>query len=269
MTEIKKTLTILKARWREVLIIIGIHVVSLLFYKLMLTMKRELTPMQGLTEFGYYLLIILILWILMTGFQRTVYLQGKQRQSPTILLRTGWYFLGRILKLFLIWLPVYCILIWLTFLVTKRVTPVDTGFSKTAQSYPLLYQFYFVFPALILIKPVLFVPALIIVLDCQVSEGFKYLKKCRLFQAREPLVLFLILILFSFSWALLPKLNETTTISQLFLVIFSSVFIQVIGLMATITAVRFVASLGLLREQQPRVLDFEDLRKYSNRDLKE
>jgi len=261
MTEIKKTLSILRARWPEVVLIIGLGILSLFVNKLILIVQPKVTSMQVLIDLGYLLLVWLILIMLTVGFQRTVYLEGEQRQSPTILLRTGWYFFGRMFKLFVIWLPVYCVLIWLTFLVTKRFIPVDTGFFKTAQSSPLLYQFCFMVPSLILIKPLLLMPALVIVLDCQVLECFKYLKKCRLFDAEELLILFLTLTIFTFSWSILPKLNEIVTISQYVLTISFSIAGQFISLMVAVTAIRFVGGLNLVYDVEPTSLDFEDSHK--------
>lgn len=261
MTEIKKTLIILKARWPEVALIIGINILSLLFDKLMLIYRNESVPMQGLIDLGYLLLILLILGILIVGFQRTVYLEGDKRQSPMVLLKTGMRFLGRMLRWGLLWLLAYLPLIWLTYSATKLFTSINAGFFETAQSSPLLYRLYFTLPGLILIKPLLLMPVIIIVLDCKVLESFKFLKRCKLFNAKELLILVLISTIFSFIWTILPKLNEALTTSQFILIVFSTVVMQFIGLMIAVTAVRFVASQNLAYDDHLRSADSQDLLK--------
>jgi hypothetical protein len=174
-------------------------------------------------------------------------------------------FFGRVFRLGLLLLLIYFPLIWLTYSATKLFTSVNTSFFATARSSPLLYQFYFTIPYLILIKPLLLMPAIIIVLDCKVLESFKFLKKCKLFDAKGLLILALISIILNFSWTILPKLNESLTISQFLLKNFSSVLMQFIRLMIAIAAVRFVASLNLVYDVQP----VEDSQKHTNGNLKE
>lgn len=249
MNEIKKTLATLKARWPEVAFITSIGILSIIFDKLILTYRNESAPMQSLIDLGYLLLILLILWIITVGFQRTFYLEGDKRQPPTVLLKMGMPFLGRMIRFGLLWLLVYLPLISLTYSTTKLFTSTNTGFFETAQSSPLLYQFYFILPSLILIKPLLLMPAIIIVLDCKVLESFKFLKKCRLFNAKELLILVLISTLFSFLGATLPKLNEALTTSQFLLIVSSHVLMQFICLMTAVMIVRFVASQNLVYDR--------------------
>jgi len=144
----------------------------------------------GLVYLLLLFIIIIINILLRVGFQKTIHLTGKKRQSPMVLLRNGWHFFGRMFKVGLILLPIYGLLIWLTFLIVKKATLIDTNFLKTAQSSPFLYQICFVVPGFILIKLILLMPTLIIVLDCQVFQSFKFLKKIRLFDAKELLAIF-------------------------------------------------------------------------------
>ena len=261
MTEIKKTLAILKARWPEVTLIVGLSILALLLNKLLRAAQPNLTPKQSLLALiplGFVLAVMIISTILNFGFQRTVYLEGKKQQQPMVLLKTGKHFFWRMVKLGLLLLPIYCILIWLTFLVTKQLASIETGYFETAQSFPLVYQFCFIGPSLILVKPLLLVPALVIVLDCQVLESFKYLKKYRLFDARGLLMLFLVGTIFSFSWVLLPKLNEVATISHYMFTMVRSIIGQFITLMVAVTAIRFVASLDLVYDSGQSSSDPED-----------
>lgn len=220
------------------------------------------TMFESLLSFGSLLLLLMIIMInmlLVLGFQKTIHLAGKKRQSPVVLLRTGWHFLGRIVKIGLIWLPIYLFLIWLTFLVVKKATSIDTNFFETAQSSPFLYQLCFTMPGFILVKPLLIMPALIIVLDCRVFQSFKFLKRIRLFDAKELLALFLVITVATFHWTLLPRLNEPISTWQFALKIFFSALTCFLQLMLAVTAIRFVSSLSLVDDGVKRGLNSEGL----------
>jgi hypothetical protein len=152
-------------------------------------------------------------------------------------------------------------LAWLIFLVIKYFTSIDTGFLETAKVAPWLYQLCFIAPMLILIKLVLFIPALIIVLDCGVFESFKFLRKCKLLDARELVALFCLRMVLPFLWIFLQIPYNPATSSQYILRIVSSIIGQFIGLIISVVAVRFVASLHLEYDNQPSFLDFKDSRK--------
>ena len=269
MNEIKETIAILKARWPEVTFIIGLSILSLFINKLHLIAGTGETVFESLLGLGYLLLLFIIILtnlLLTFGFQKTIQLTGKQRKSPMVLFRTGWHFLGRMVKVGLIWLPLYCFLIWLTFLILKKSTFIDTNFFKTAQSSPFLYQLCFTVPGFILIKPLLLMPALIIVLDCQVFQSFKCLKKIRLFDAKELLALYLITTISTFSWVILPKLNEPISAWQFALIILFSTLMRFLYLIIVVTAIRFVSSLNLEYDSIAKNLNKENLLKPQKED---
>jgi hypothetical protein len=264
MDEIKETIAILKARWPEVTFIIGLSILSLFVNKLHLIASTGSTMSELLLGLVYLLLLFIIIIInilLRVGFQKTIHLTGKKRQSPMVLLRNGWHFFGRMVKVGLILLPIYCLLIWLTFLIVKKATLIDTNFLKTAQSSPFLYQICFVVPGFILIKLILLMPTLIIVLDCQVFQSFKFLKKIRLFDAKELLAIFLITTITTFFWAILPKPNEPISTCQFVLKIIFSALTCFLGLMIDVIVVRFVISLDLAYDSITKDLNSENLLK--------
>ncbi|MHC4719515.1 MAG: hypothetical protein ACYSYT_03465, partial [Planctomycetota bacterium] len=147
MTEIKNTLAILKARWPEVTLIIGLYVLSLSVNKLhlLIPITKE-SLLRALSSFVFFILLIIIIVItilLQTGFQRTFYLEGQKRQSLMTLLRVGKHFFWRMVKFGLIYIPVFFILVWLTFLVIKPFTTIETGFWATSKVAPFTYQLCF------------------------------------------------------------------------------------------------------------------------------
>jgi len=249
MTEIKKTLAILKARWPEVTLLIGLSLLLSLGI-LFRPEKSELTPIILVLYICFPLPLSLILIMLYFGFQRTVYLEGPKRQSPIVLLRVGKHFFWRMVGFGLIYIPVFWVLAWLTFLAIKQFTSIETGFLETAKVAPLVYQLCFTTATLILIKPLLLIFPLIVVLDCRISRSFKLLKQCKLSDARELVILFLISMAITFLWVFLPSIKSVATIPQYVLIVAWSVIQHFIGLMIAVMAVRFVASLHLVYDEQ-------------------
>jgi len=169
----------------------------------------------------------------------------------------------------LIYIPICWILAWLTFLAIKRFAAIETDFWEAAKVAPLVYRLCFTTAMLILIKPLLFIPALIIALDCKVFKSFKLLRRCKLSSAKELVILFFISMIVTFFWAFLPSTQDIPTISWYIPAISLSIVGNFISLIVGITAIRFVVSLNLVHDSRLAPHDFEDLRKYTNRDLKE
>ncbi|MBW8038395.1 MAG: hypothetical protein FVQ85_00150 [Planctomycetes bacterium] len=264
MAEIKKTLTILKARWPEVTLIIGLYALAVLSNNLSRATRPDLTKTLFLLRIPFSLFsltLMVVSMILNYGFLRTVHLEGQKVQTPMALLKTGRHFFWRMVGFGLIYIVPYFILAWLIFLIIKYFTFIDTGFLETAKVAPWLYQLCSIAPMLILIKVVLFIPALIIVLDCGVFKSFKFLRKCKLLDSRELVALFCLRMVLPFLWIFLQIPYNPATSSQYILRIVSSIIGQFIGLIISVMAVRFVASLHLVYDNQPSSLDFEDSRK--------
>lgn len=249
MTEIKETLRILKARWPEVTFIIGLFVLSLFVNKLHIIASTKQTRPELPLGLGYLLLLLVIsvVAILLTvGFQRTVYLEDRKRHSPLALLRIGKHFFWRTVGFSLIYVLLLFILAWLTFIVIKRVTMLETGFRETFEVAPFTYQLCFTIATLILIKLSLLTLPLIVVLDCRLFESFKLLKQYKLLYARELLILFFISMGISILWVFMPNLKSAATLSQFLLIVGRSILQQFINLMMAVMAVRFVGSLDLV-----------------------
>jgi len=265
MTEIKKALEILKIRWKEVIFITGLSILPLILGRLNLPHR-----MVSLICFMVSLILIaLITSLLITGFQRTVYLEGQKQQSLMTLLREGKHFFWRMVNLTIIYFPVYFILVWLTFLIIKRFASIESGFWETAKTHPFAYQLCFTAPVLILIKPLLFMFPLIVVLDCRLFAGFRLLRKCKLLDASELVAVFIVSMAVSSLWIFTPNIKSAATFWGFFLVFGRSILQEFLGLMIMVMSVRFVASLGLVYNGPVASSDVGDLCKYSNGTLRE
>lgn len=199
--------------------------------------------------------LIAIIMLLTIGFQRTTFLEGQKRQSPIALFRIGTHFFWRTVGFGLIYIPVWGILVWLTFLVIKPFTSIETGFWGTAKIPPFIYQLCLTTATLIIIKPLLFVFPSIVVLDCRIFQGFKLLKQYKLLDAKELVILFLISMAVTFLWVFLPSIESASTTSHYVLIFARSIMQQFIDLMIAVMAIRFVASRNLIYDNGSKPLD--------------
>jgi hypothetical protein len=253
MTETKETLTILKARWPEVAFIIALEVLAQSINMLWPIFHPTGLLFQTSITLGY-LLFIIITYLIIFGFQRTVYLEDRKRQSPLALLREGKHFVLRLVGLGLIYTLALACLQILVLWAIKHAAP---DFMDTRWGASLVYQLPSTSVSLILMKPVLLIFPLIIVLDCNIFTSLKMLGRCRLRDARELIILFLISLGLPFLWALLPS-QHGMTISHYFLTILQLITGQFIDLMMAVMAIRFVASKNLTYDTGSTPLDSQD-----------
>jgi len=245
MSEIKKTLAILRARWPEAVLIIGIFLSRPLVSRLLfgLAAKQLLTPNKLVLLYpSISLLLVAISATLRSGFLRTVYLQGSQRSSPLTLLRTGIYFLWRMVVLGALYsIPFLLVTLLSTGIIAGLVSP-----ESFAQISVWINQLYFLAFSVILVKLILLLPALVIVLDCRTFESFKFLKHCRLWEAKELVILFYAHLAFRFLLRFLRLYYDMTTASRYILEIGPLIISCFVNLIIAVMAVRFVASVGLV-----------------------
>ncbi len=255
VNEIKDAMAILKARWPEVFLIVGIQVLSM-FGNTLFSHVAEINSILGLTIIVCMLALVVIIVLLPVGFLRTVHLEGPKRQYPLDLLRVGKHFFWRVIRVGLLWIPAYLLLAWMIFMVVKQPEVTDTGFWETGETDPLVFYCCLAVARLILIKPVLLILPIVIVTDCRISTSFGLLKRCRLSDAEGPVALFVVSVSLTVLWAFLPSADSVPSISQHIastLMFLTQIFVS---LMVAVTAVRFVGSLNLANARNPSLPDF-------------
>ena len=268
MTEIQKTLAILRARWPEVTLIIGLYTLVELSHSMFGFTEPDVdvTKTIFLPSILFILSLTVVAMILSYGFLRTVYLEGPKEQTPLDLLKTGKHFFWRMVGFGFIFAGLYFILTMLIFSITKYFTSTEAGFIESATSAPWLYQLCSTATMLIMMKVSLFIPALILVLDCRVINSFKLLSKFKLFKSKELVALFCLCTVMPLLWLLLKIPENPETISQYIITIGTIVTGQVLGLIVTVTAVRFVSSLDLGYDGGITDSNSEDLFEYPRED---
>jgi hypothetical protein len=247
MTEIRKTLTIFKARWPEIMLIIGLTILLPFLRKLPTKLRyRSALDLMVLPTFVLVALMVVIM-MLRFGFVRTVYLEGQKRQSIPVLLRTGLHFLWRMIVLGSLYgIPLLILILLSIRLLGKRV---EAGETDIGHNIFLIRQLLVVVANIILMKFILLIPALVLVLDCRAFESFKFLKKYRLRDAKELISLFCFQIALGFIWMFLRTVCGAGTIPHLAFRFLSSITTCFIGLITAVMAVRFVASLNLVYDK--------------------
>ncbi|MCP4611875.1 MAG: hypothetical protein GY845_24495 [Planctomycetes bacterium] len=259
MTETQKTLAILKARRPEVSLIIGLYTLVELSYSLFGFTEPDVTKTWFLPSILFILGLTVVAMILSYGFLRTVYLEGPKEQTPMDLLKTGSHFFWRMVGFGFVFSGFYYLLTVLIFSIAKYFTSTEAGFIESATSAPWLHQLCLTAAMLIMMKVYLFIPALIIVLDCRVINSFKLLSRFKLFKSKELVALFCLSTAIHLLWLLLKIPENPETISQYIITIGTIVTGQVLGLIVTVTAVRFVGSLNLVYDGGMKDLGSEDV----------
>jgi hypothetical protein len=245
MTQIKESLTILKARWLEVAVIIGLATCRVVLHLVRLGVPEQRPFISNilLSAYGIIALSLYVMALLLRfGFLRTAYLQGQQRASLWKLLRTGVHFLWRMIVLGALYrLPLVAFVLFSLNFLARRFSPEDTRqFSFWA---PQLFYLTF---NVVLVKLIVLLPALVIVLDCGPLESFKFLKRCRILQAKELILLFYAQVALSFLPALVPHQYDLPRPGQVVLHVSYVFVVSVLGLIISLTAVRFVGSLDFV-----------------------
>ena len=244
MSEIKETIVILLARWREVVLITSLHVLMMLINKLLIWLS-EIGSFLELINLSCMLVLIVIIALLTVAFLRTTYIEGRKRQSPLNLFLIGKHFLWRIIGFELLFASAYWVLGWIVFLVINRSTSINTNFLETAKTAPFVYYLCFAIAASILIKPLLLVFPIVIVKDCRLLTSFKLLKQYRLLDAKGLVILFLVCTALTVNWAFLPSIESAMSITQQILRVLFIILQSFNSLIVGVMAVRFVGSLDL------------------------
>jgi len=251
MTEIKRALAILRARWPEAALVIGLSVLPAFLNNRFRAEKSNLTGVQSFLYLGSYLVIIVVYTIFKCGFLRTVYLEGKKQQSSTILFKTGRFFFWRMvgfgILLAIALFPLFALILFTVKLIMSQYLP-----------YLLIYQLSITSTLIILIKPLLLMPSLIIVLNCRVLKSLKLLKHCKLMDAKELVVLYCFQMMLPFLWIFLGIPYGAKAISQCILTIGPTIITYFTYLIVSVMAVRFVASLNLVYDNGPSSSNSEE-----------
>lgn len=246
MTEIREALAILKARWREVAVIVGLPLLAQ-FLQIIMAHRAiwlALNPTIFIWPYIFInsILFPIILIVFKCGFLRTAYLQNQKLHSLLVLVRVGVHFLWRMVILGLLYGLPSLLLVLLELSIIYKHWPFEYLSQTSAWFNSIVYiAFRIIFAKLILLTP-----AIVIAIDCGAFESFKFLKFCKLSKAKTLVVLYCISIALCFLPFILSQYcyggtccTVVTTSLYLFRFI-HSVIMNLINLVIAVMAVRFV-----------------------------
>ena len=137
-------------------------------------------------------------YLMQLGFLRTAYLEGTQRQEPKTLITTGARFLWRVLLAAII-VGVFIFIASNIIFVCVYSVFGDGDIDKAAiENVPNWMMYVSVYGAmLVFVKPIVFMPAIIVTMDCRVRDVMGYLKSLRIFKAGEVWGWIFLMVLFN------------------------------------------------------------------------
>lgn len=254
MGEIRKTLAIIKNRWPEVTLVLGLYAIGLIAINSVKAEEASLTA-SGLLLLIFSLAVMTAAVILKYGFLRTAHLEGQRQQLTSVLFRVGKQFFWRMAGYGILILGA-CLLLLLPLLIMVN------GFAfsdvKIFEMPPWVMSLCFIAATIVLLKPLLFIPALIMGLDCGVFDSINLLKEFSFLRAKPVLVLFLLQIMFSLMGFFLGSSSDNVSMLYWIYAISLSIVKIFLELMIVITAIRFVVSLNLLYDENGGTAAAED-----------
>lgn len=244
------TLKIVKKRWPEVAVIVALGILRFL-----IPMPTAVAGISILRYLSQLLVIAIaaVILIARAGFLRTAHLYGDRRQRILTLLQTGKHFFWQLLVFY----AMYSILQLLLTLLLMRVLRSYTSSSDFPAVVSWISVLCSIAFAVVLAKPLLLVPALIIVRDCRAFEGIKLIWSYKLLRAKELLLFFAIQQAFAFVSIFMPHPKEAGDISYHLTHAGNNIIRSLLVIVVALSAVRFVAG-ETEKEDQVREVEIEE-----------
>lgn len=256
-----EVLEIIKRRWPEVVLVVGFQIGVFFLKTMLMEIVEEARPMDQAQQIVHspvwssFLLgmgtmaFAIVAYIFLFGFIATACHEGLEKKEPIELLRAGRYFFWRMVR-FEILFSIFWFAIVMVFSVIVGTIALQ---AKAAEGIPYWLFNICMFAALvILVKPMLLTPAIMIARDKMVLGSAKLLKEYGLMQAKNLLALvgisLLVMFVLSFVLGSGKTGNFHYVITGVYAVV-SSCFLLLIGL----TAVRFVVITTTSAKEQTEV----------------
>jgi hypothetical protein len=210
----RQTMAILRNRWLEVVLLLAMKTVHSLLY---LTLHPPGSPFfykPAMRVMGMYVffamlhLLLLALATVMTfGFVRLARLHGKTHQPFAALWRTGILFLGRLL-VFNLLLAVLILIVGALF---TAVTAPLLSHIRIVNTKAIAH-FIVVLSSILLMKPAMYVPAVIFDRNCRLRDAWKMMRSFQIFETPQLPALYLAMELVSNCQRLLPGTAIATSV---------------------------------------------------------
>ena len=235
MNEIKEAIAILKTRWLEAALIIGLWFLPNISNRIF-RIYPSLRILGSLVGIGIFLLVAII----SIGFLRTVYLEQDKKRSLSELMRIGKHFFWRFFG--------FAMLLGSVMMLYTGLLRVIIPYRASSTAFPLAHRIGFTLITIALAKLSLLIPAIIIVLYCSLFKSFGIMWKVKLLKAKPLLVVYLIqIIVLPYLLLFLQNLHgvQTTIPMGYALSTLYSIMLRILALMVQVMAVRFISPLAI------------------------
>ncbi len=233
---------ILKNRWPEALLVIGFQAIAIALADVVLSTMQDKNALQmsdtALFVISFASGIFWVLWMLLRlGFLYTASEHGSENFDPSALIVNARPFFWRMIR-FEIVLGIAMVIVTILLMAVLTVITGAAGPEFIQKSY--VQQGLFMLATLILIKPALLMPAIMIVCNNMVIESMFALRDYRLSRCKGLIAVFFILLTGSF---LLSRFMETAsrTAAENILLAVHAVFTAIMTLLMGLFAVKFVS----------------------------
>ncbi len=233
-----KVIQVIRARWPEVLMIVVLQTgLYLLIQRIGPRLGATVTPGRELALFIATVAMLVIVQMVSVGFMATVPRYSGTRCEPVLLLRIGRYFFWRLIRfellMFVFLLAVLSLMLHLFGALLGVSDPNKFPIWAVSLSNVLTLT--------VLSKPLVLIPAVMIVCDRMVVEALHYLRRYPLGRVKPVLALFVGLLLLLFGLTLLADLAPSEgLVHQATLLAYAAV-VSVGAFLVGLRAVLFVA----------------------------
>ena len=191
---------------------------------------------------GFGVIVFLIVYeMLRLGFLRTVLTGGCKQREPMELLKTGRYFFWRIVRFQIIFMFAF-IAVWFVLIAVFGNLWAANNDPKSLPTW--MDQGGQLLALVILMRPWLLMPAIIVTCDCKVRESFQSLKQFRLMGNNPVIALFMVWVIVQvfFVIRLEPGGSNMSTGVNYFMLGIQAIVLSTLNLAITLAAVLFVAN---------------------------
>ena len=262
---------IIKRRWPEVTLVIVFHAGLIAIADRILTFTASVENSAGAADPGYLpggldfvlgmgTMAFWMVWqLLYIGFLGTSFIKPVEPREPMELLKIGKRFFWRMLRFQLVFGCAYMVIVLFISGFLMKIAPAD----GTIDDIPLWIPPVSSFAALaVMVKPLVFIPAVMIVRDRMVTETFMSLGQFPLARATELMKLFFSCFAVIFLLSFVHSLTAPKTLIHYAVTCVYGLSASFLLLLTAMAAVRFVAQrtdLALEEDLMPVNIEDEDI----------
>lgn len=216
MNELKTTIKIIKTRFAEISLILGLYAMAVIATTILEKGDKDI-GLRILAVLLFTAFVALTHQFLLLGFLKTTEIKPFQPRLPFDLLVIGRHFFWRIVIFSLCFAFVLILLGQLLFTILQGILHLDIQISQMSGKH-ILYRLSTTAVMAILAKPLIFIPAIIIACDQKLYQSIQNLKNFKFLKANPIIYIFAAELAMILAFESLPEhknqvLNTTLLVS--------------------------------------------------------